>query len=259
MEEVFERGYLILNRNVRFESHYLSNRPYYRTVVAYEQLKSNREWQEFIGMLPYIDSSSVRSASEAAGKAFWMNAYNALAIEAVARNYPLADSGRVTEYPTTSLRGNASAWGMPLYIAGATYSFAQLEEILLEFEDPRVILGVSTAAHSSPALPKVPYTARSVEYQLDEVVQNFCTDPVNVRLDRAKNTLYISELFKRHAALFRHSTAAVPEAYATVAPDLRTALKFIWPHLPEDSRRYISARKPQIRYLPFLWELNERL
>lgn len=247
----------LLDRAVRYETHYLTSQPYYRTYVRYGQLKENSDWREYIRSLPYVEAALVRSAPEAARKAFWINTYNAMAIDAVVQNYPLKGTAIVSDYPANSLRGNSKAWNMPLYVAGGNYSFEELRSILEAFGDPRVMLAISTGAYSSPALPREPYISDKLEYQLQDAVQNFCLDPVNVKMDRSSNVLFVSDLFRRHQDLLARVPRAAPPAYANSTPEVRAVLGFIWSYLPTDTRNYVSARKPPIKFLPFKWELND--
>jgi len=248
----------ILRKVVRYEQHYLGSQPYYHTYVRYGQLVGHRDWSRYIKSLAYVEGSTVRTAPEAVRKAFWLNTYNMMVIDAIAQNYPFKEGLATGDYPANSLRGNAQAWRKPLYVAGSTYSLQALENLLLEFDDFRVPLAMCDGAVSSPALPRDLYRSGVVDSQLDDAVANFCLDPTNVWLDRTKNTLQISAIFRRYSDAFRNvSTSPLPLAYQGSPVELRQGLGVVWPHLPVDAQNCIPARKSRLQFQAFKWGLND--
>lgn len=239
---------------VRQESRIAANKQYTRTVVRYDQLKGNAIWKEYIRQLAYVDPILVRESPEAARKAFWINAYNSFVMDAVATNYPLPIAS-VNDYPAGSFRGSA-AWSAPHYVAGATYTLDSIRPLLADFRDPRVFFAISDAAIGSPALPDKPYDATNVEMELDRATTNFLADPLNYRIDRQRNKIVLSEIFRSNAQVFRDSIATISPDAGRYPMDLRAVVTFILPRVSQENRDTILKKKPAIEFERFNWELN---
>lgn len=245
----------VLRDFVRQETRVASNKSYVRSVVKYDALRGNANWTEYIRQLAYIDPISLKEGPEDARKAFWINAYNAFVIDAVAANFPLTGAVANGDYPAGSLRASA-AWTAPHYVAGGSYTLDGIRQILQDFRDPRVFLAINDGAISSPALPDEPYNATNVESGLDRAAQNFAADPLNYRIDRTRNKIVLSEIFRQNAQIFRDTvTRTVPEL-GRYPVDARAALTFLWPRLHPEHREYITNRRPAVEYEVFNWNLN---
>lgn len=114
---------------------------------------------ELDAYLAEVASAPVASLSAAERKALWLNAYNALTIDLVADNYPLAsirdlDGGKV--------------WDTRRFTVGGTpMTLNALEAGLRALGDPRVHAGLNCASIGCPPLSSKVYTAAAVEAQLD--------------------------------------------------------------------------------------------
>ena len=123
--------------------------------------------------------------------AFWINAYNILAIDLVAQHYPIA-----------SIRDIGSllrpVWKRPAgRVGGRTVTLDEIEhEIVRPLGDPRTHAVVICASTSCPALPREPLTAERLDAQLDAAMRQWLADPgKGLRIDRAANTIHLSKIF----------------------------------------------------------------
>ncbi len=152
-------------------------------------------------------------ASHEAKLAFWINAYNAVTVKGILR-----------EYPATSIRNHTARfigyniWKNLLLIVGdETPSLEGIEhEILRKTGEPRIHFAIVCASHSCPRLLNMAYTADNLEAQLVANTKHFFANPENFRC--ASGALYLSSIMKWFATDFGSDSAA---QLRTIAPYLR--------------------------------------
>jgi hypothetical protein len=155
--------------------------------------------------------------------AFWINAHNALALQALLHGPGHDDS-------TSERRGRTPA---------------EIVELLREdFRDPRVHFALFTATASSPALASVPYRASTLDESLTQAVRAYLADPRQNRFDQARLQAEISELFLRYKLDF----AADVEDPSPRVPALQQWLARYAPS--ESLRRRLTTSRWTIRYRP---------
>ncbi len=171
--------------------------------------------------------------------AFWMNAYNAVTIKGILR-----------EYPTTSIRNHTARlfgyniWkDLLLYVGGQPYGLEQIEhEVLRPMGDPRIHFGIVCASRSCPPIRNEAYLPDRVAAQLDDNAKRFFSRRENFRYVNGK--FYVSSILKWFGEDFGDSQAAV--------------LRRIAPYLPtEEARVAARAGRGTVEYLPYDWSLNE--
>ena len=102
--------------------------------------------------------------------AFWINAYNAVTIRGILR-----------EYPTTSIRSHTPRlfgyhiWkDLKLYVGGKPYSLDQIEyEVLRQMDEPRIHFATVCASISYPNLLNEAYVPGELEIQLAANAKDF--------------------------------------------------------------------------------------
>lgn len=144
--------------------------------------------------------------------AYWLNVYNALALEAL-----VADG--VPSHPLRSLR--RWLWSWP--VAGDRLTLHALEErVLPDLEDPRVFLALHDGRLGGPRLPRHPFTGEQLDVELNEAVRAFFARPDVIRI-RPKQ-VELSQLVLEHQE-------AILEALPKNRP--RNLLQFVWAFLPD--------------------------
>jgi hypothetical protein len=205
------------------------------TRVDYGALRTSPDWARLVASLAASDPS--RLGSRAERLAFWIDAYNILAIDLVRRHYPV-DGIR-------SIGGLFSpVWRMTAgEIGGRPYSLDQIENrILRPLGDPRIHGAIVCASLSCPPLRREPYRAADVDAQLDDNVRRWLADPrKGARVDRSSTTLYLSRIFDWFARDFGDVPA------------------FVAAHVDPDDAAWIRAHSGslRIRYLDYDWRLND--
>lgn len=206
------------------------------TRVDYAALRSSPDWERLVASL--ASSDPARLASRAERLAFWIDAYNVLAIDVVRRGYPVAsirDLGSLLR----------SVWKQPAgTIGGKTYTLDEIEhEILRPLGEPRIHGAIVCASLSCPPLRREPYLAADLEAQLEDNVRRWLADPrKGARLDRAASTLTLSPILDWFEADFGDDPIA-----------------FVARHLPPADAVWIHDQREtlRVRWFDYDWSLND--
>ncbi len=209
------------------------------TVVDYRGLMQEPGrtlWREVLAGLG-------RAPSPAAGDeamAYWINAYNVLAIDTVLRAWPLEsirDAGNLLWPVWRREAGRAS---------GRTVSLHEVEhEILRPLGDPRIHAAIVCASTSCPSLRREPFRADELDAQLDDALRRFlANDRKGLRIDRSRGRASISRIFDWFEEDFesRGGVRATLVRYA-----------------PEADRAWLEARADDltISHFDYDWTLND--
>jgi len=206
------------------------------TRVDYAALRTSEEWGALVRSLQESDPRRLSSREEKL--AFWINAYNILAIDLVRRHYPI-DSIRSIGGPLSPVWKKTAG-----EIAGRPYTLHEIEhEILRPMGEPRIHAAIVCASLSCPPLRREPYRAANLEAQLDDNVHRWLADPrKGARIDRSARTLYLSPILDWFADDFGDGV-----------------LPFVATHLPVEEAGWIQAqgRALRVRYFDYDWSLND--
>ncbi|MDP5081888.1 MAG: DUF547 domain-containing protein [Winogradskyella sp.] len=117
--------------------------------------------------------------------AYWINAYNALTIDLVIRNYPLK-----------SIKDIKDPWDQRLWQFGEKWlNLNAIEhEILRKMDEPRIHFAIVCASISCPKLENEAFTAAKLEDQLTNATMVFLMDKSKNEL--SEDTIKISKIFK---------------------------------------------------------------
>lgn len=154
-----------------------------------------------------------------AGKiAFYSNLYNFYTIKLIVENYPLK-----------SIMDLEKPWDqkiIPLW--GKTISLNQLEHEIIrkEFDEPRIHFALNCASIGCPPLRTEPFTAGSLETQLEEQAHGFLNDTSRNRLEG--KTLWLSKIFQWYGDDFNNKHGSYQEyAKKVLGIDSKVKVKFL--------------------------------
>lgn len=194
----------------------------------------------------YLNSlSSANPDVEAAAQsrlAFWINAYNAVTIKGILR-----------EYPTSSIRNHTAKvvgyniWKDLLLIVGdSEISLDSMEhKVLRKMGEPRIHFAIVCASYSCPRLLNQAYTAEGLEDQLTTNTRNFFANPENFKHDAGRQQFQLSSILSWFGKDFGRNQA---EQLASIGP-----------YLPTQQAREAAARNSvRVAYLNYDWSLNEQ-
>jgi len=224
--------------------------------VYYRALKQERRLLD--AYLNGVATASIDSAPRDEQLAFWLNAYNALALRTVIDHTPIPRRSR--DYPAGSIRQIPGAFERLTHrVAGRTVTLDQIEQTILPaFKDPRVYFALGRGAVGSGRLRSEPFTAAALEQQLTEVANECVTHAQCVAIDRAQNKLMVSSIFSWREKEF--STAygdKAPPAFGSRTPIERAVLAFVEPRLLTTERDFLATNEFRVEYAPFDWSLND--
>ena len=181
-------------------------------------------------------------ASNNAKLAFWINAYNAVTVHGILR-----------EYPTSSIRNHTAKvigyniWrDLQLVVGGQAISLEGIEhQILRKMNEPRIHFAIVCASIGCPRLLNQAYSASEVEKQLDVNTKDFFSRPQNFRFDQQNKRFYLSSILSWFGTDFGANQAV--------------QLKTIAPWLPDQTARN-AARQNSVRisFLDYNWKLNDQ-
>ena len=140
-----------------------------------------------------------------------------------------------------------AAWRrLSVRFGGQVMSLDHLENkiIRVDYHEPRIHFALVCAARGCPPLRSEPYVGRRLASQLDDQAKQFLAAAGKNRFDAAKDTLWLSPIFKWYKEDFVASAGSVSA--------------YIKPYLPEELRQALGrSSNPKIRYTNYDWGLND--
>ncbi|WP_178990581.1 DUF547 domain-containing protein [Winogradskyella schleiferi] len=140
--------------------------------------------------------------------AYWINAYNALTVDLILRNYP-----------TKSIKDIKDPWDQRLWQFGNNWQNLNAIEhdILRKMDEPRIHFAIVCASVSCPKLQNEAFTASNLEAQLTNATKEFLADTSKNQL--SKDNIKISKIFKWFKKDFEQNGSLIGflNQYATVA------------------------------------------
>ena len=219
-------------------------------LVDYPGLQANPDallqFNESIGQ---VSPATFEAWSREEQMAFLINAYNSLTLQSIIDQNPLKES----------IRDIPGVWRIRRFtVAGQRKTLDDIEHGTLRpiYQDPRIHAVLNCSAISCPVLRTEPYTAAQLDAQLDDQVQRWLTSPEGIQIDRAANTVAISELFNWFGEDWL-ATYSTEEGF-TGDDKQRAALNFISQRLDPETAAYLSQGTYTLSYLPYDWSLNSQ-
>ncbi len=153
--------------------------------VNYMGVAKDKRFAEYLDDLNHVDPTSLPTRADRL--AFWINAYNAFAVQ-----------GIINGYSPRSLWGRYRFFiARDYHVGGETINLYDLERALLipDFKEPRVHFAIVFASASCPKLRSSAYIGEELDRQLDEAVRAFVNDPSRNRFDRERHVAHLSMIF----------------------------------------------------------------
>lgn len=194
----------------------------------------------------YLDHLSTASLtptpSQSAKLAFWINAYNAVTVKGILR-----------EYPTSSIRNHTPRFygyhiwkNLKLRVDGNAYSLEQIEhEILRKMNEPRIHFAIVCASIGCPKLRNEAFVANRVDDQLARSAHDFFADPQKFRYNAEQQTFHVSPILEWFSEDFGRDQAAL--------------LRTMAPWLPDAQAKQLATNgAASVHYLDYDWNLNDQ-
>ncbi|MCW8885491.1 MAG: DUF547 domain-containing protein [Motiliproteus sp.] len=170
--------------------------------VNYSALKSDPRWQQLLAMLESYPLASLESRQEKI--AFYINAYNVLAIKTVVDHWPLESIKDVGSWLSPVWKRDAGMLG------GSPVSLDHIEHgVLRKLDEPGIHFAIVCASLSCPDLRTEAFVAERLEMQLSDQLQQFvANDAKGAQVDG--NRLRISKIFDWFEGDFKQAGGVVP-------------------------------------------------
>lgn len=207
-------------------------------LVDYEAIKADPGYAKALQDLAAARPEALATPAERF--AFWINAYNLLAIKAVLDQYParsIRDGGTLLTSIWKKKVGGA---------AGREYALDDIEHGILrpEFKDPRVHVAIVCASLSCPDLRREPFTGARLDAQLDDQARRFLGNPTKgLALSPDGRSARVSSIFKWFRDDFAPAGGALAFIRAKAGPEL--------------APRLAGLTDAGLAYLDYDWSLND--
>ena len=207
-------------------------------LVDYRAVKADPAYAEALAALAEARVEAL--GSDAEREAFWINAYNLLAIKAV-----------LDQYPTVSIKDGGSLFS-PIWkksigaVGGTPYSLDAIEHGILRkaFREPRVHFAIVCASLSCPDLRPEPFVAARLGAQLDGQTAAFLGNPAKGLAPGADGrSARVSSIFKWFAGDFESSGGVAAFIRAKAASDVAVRIR--------------ALTDAGLSYLDYDWSLND--
>ncbi|MEQ8819615.1 MAG: DUF547 domain-containing protein [Sumerlaeia bacterium] len=201
--------------------------------VDYAAIKSDPRWSLLLSKL----ATDPEPAERDARLAYWINAYNILAIEVVLK-----------EYPVESIRDIGSlfkpVWKRPAgTVGGREVTLDEIEHsILRPMGEPRIHAAINCASVSCPDLRREAYTASHLGAQLDEQMHAWLANEQKGARLEPDGDLRVSWIFTH----FQEDFGGTDDAL----------VRFLTPYLPSDLASNVTP-KTDIKAMDYDWSLND--
>lgn len=195
--------------------------------VDYPGLQSD---PEFSALVSALASAQLDQHDPSTRLAFYINAYNMLAIQGIVDGHsPKSALGKLRYFYWTRFD-----------IAGERISLDALENKRIRpMAEPRIHFAIVCASASCPRLSSDAYTPEKLHDQLEQSAHLFINDPTKNQLDPEQGKLALSKIFK----WFEQDFGA----------DRQAIIAYINRYLKSPINTDETAR---LKYLPYDWSLN---
>lgn len=218
---------------------YVDNRGY----VDYTKWKATAaDLKALDGYIDHLSAAAIpATATQQEKLAFWINAYNAVTVKGILR-----------EYPTTSIRNHtAKMFGyniwkdLQLVVDGKAYSLEAIEhQVLRKMSEPRIHFAIVCASIGCPRLLNQAYTAGKIEEQLTSNAEAFFADHTKFVADTQSGTIQVSPILSWFAEDF--------------GADVAAQMKTIAPYVPAVARPLANSGRARVKYMDYDWGLNDK-
>lgn len=222
--------------------------------VDYSSLKADPvALEQFLASAADLPRTQFDTWTASRRLAFLINLYNAATLKLIVDHYPVKSIKDIGGF----FRG---PWDQTfIKFFGSTVTLNHLEHDILrkQYQEPRIHMALVCAAKGCPPLRNEAYTAEKLDKQLEDQSFRYLAGAAGLRIDRSKNVVYVSSIFKWYGGDFREVYA--PEhGFDGLNPTERAVANFCSRHLSAEDADFLEKGGYDIRYLDYDWSLNRQ-
>ena len=176
--------------------------------VNYRAIAADQRFHRYVAELRHAPASQIEDPSERL--AFWINAYNALAIRGILDGgSPSTFFGRIGYFKSSTYE-----------VGGRTTNLYDLErKVIIRLGEPRSHFAINCASRSCPVLRSEAYVAEKLDAQLDDAARRFINDPSKNRFDVENRIAHLSKIFDWFEKDFTGHSGSVQKYIAQYVED----------------------------------------
>ncbi|WCL47541.1 DUF547 domain-containing protein [Leptospira sp. GIMC2001] len=210
--------------------------------VKYKALLNDRTGLDsYLKSISSVTEAEYKTFNENQKIAFLINAYNAYTLDLILKHYPVKSIGDIGGPVRLVNLARGTPWKkftFPLLGADRNLDWIEHSKLRVEFTEPRIHFAINCASVGCPLLRNESYRADKLESQLQDSFVKFLSETSKNRLDKSKNTIYLSKIFDWFKGDFEKKSGSV--------------LAFVRTGFPEKIPDQIK-----IEYTDYDWTLNE--
>jgi len=244
----------------------LSNFVNDKGMVDYKTLKRKKpQLKQLLDEFAKLDPNKYSSWPKEDKIAFWINAYNIKTLKIIVDNYPIESSRilRIFWHPNSIRHIDRNIGGISrqkFIVMDEEFTLAEVERRFFrkEFDEPRVFFAISHASLSSPPLRNEPYYGHKLIQQLNDQAKRFLSSPQGSRIDREKQTVYLSAIFQStwYGKEFI-SKYGTDKKFKDQQPAVRAVLNFLTNYISKQDVSFLELKNYPVEYIKYDWRLNE--
>jgi hypothetical protein len=180
-------------------------------------------------------------SSDEDGLAYWINAYNAFTLHAIAQEYPIRSVWKTRDGQFFQRRSHLAG--------GETLSLDDIEHEVLrgDFREPRIHFAINCGSNGCPPVRPTAYRGDGLRETLEKATEAFLANEWNLRVDHDARRIFISRIFKMYAEDFAGSEGT-HEEYR------RGVLEFVSSHTGLEAQAIADY---EVVYNVYDWGLND--
>lgn len=228
-------------------------------MVDYKGLKENRnDLDVLVAHMGQLSRETYDAWTKDEQLAFWINAYNAITLQAIINHYPIQPGSVINRnlYPKNSIRQISGVWDkLETNVLGTPMTLNAIEHEVLrvDFDEPRIHVSIVCASIGCPPLRNEAFIAEKLEEQLKEQSEHFVAHERNVKIDTADNIIYLSSILDWFGEDFEGTYSAEGRSGTEAA-----IVGFVHTYAPEASKSTLADTSYSIEYQDYDWALNEQ-
>ena len=194
---------------------------------------SGQDRKRLAAYLANLGNAQPPTMTPAERKAFYINAYNALAIETLLEN------------PGKGIRDIPGAFNRSKHrVGGESLTLDEIEDRLRDMRDARIHFAIVCASRSCPPLRPRAYAAAGLDEALEEQGRAFVNDPARNVIDRSHGRVALSKIFRWDRKEFERDGGTLLRFVARYAADRATA-------------SYLATYTGEPEFLDYDWSPNQ--
>ena len=181
-------------------------------VVDYDGIEDDQRFFQYLDELALTNPDEFATDQEKL--AYWINAYNALAIKGIIDDLsPSSFFGRISYFKTTDYQAG-----------GRVIDLYDLErDVIIPFDEPRIHFAIVCASMSCPKLISEAYVASRLDEQLQNSAVDFINDPAKNQFDTDRKVAKLSKIFDWFEGDFKKHSGSVQKYVSQYLKDANLA------------------------------------